>query len=121
MVTEEAFLALAEKMMKVNREGYAGILNTGQLVDRRDFPLAIPVQENQMLGIAKPKKINWEQGIMVDRVDNYDKGYVMAIEDEDGYEYEGIGYYSSGELVSIEVHEKMPNKLPVDLRTIKAK
>lgn len=115
---ESEKLAFFEKIQKANKEGYAGILPNGNLVDRRENPLAYPVAENSLFGVAKPKQITWEKGIEVDKVDNYDKGYVMSIEDEDGYEYEGIGWYSCGELVNIEVHDKSEEPLPVELRTI---
>ena len=40
--------------------GYAGMLPEGMIVDRREHPEAIPVQENSMLGFAKPKKLDNE-------------------------------------------------------------
>ena len=36
--------------------GYAGIDKQGQIVDRRKFPEATPIQENQMFNTPKPKK-----------------------------------------------------------------
>lgn len=44
-------------ILKANREGYAGILPGGMLVDRRKHPEAIPVPENRMMGIAAPKPL----------------------------------------------------------------
>lgn len=107
-----------EKILKANAEGYAGIMPNGNLVDRREKPLAQPVSENSILGVTKPKQIIWQQGVQVDEVSIHDKGYVMNLEDEDGYEYEGIGYYSCGELVDIEIHEKSKEPLPIELRNI---
>lgn len=44
-------------VMYINESGYAGCMPSGEIVDRRFFPEAIPVQENSMLGIPKPKDI----------------------------------------------------------------
>ncbi len=46
------------KVFDINSSGYAGILPSGMIVDRREYPNAIPVQENELLGIPKPKKID---------------------------------------------------------------
>lgn len=43
--------------IELSKSGYAGILSTGQIVDRREHPEAIAMQENSMLGIPKPKDI----------------------------------------------------------------
>lgn len=40
---------------KFTQEGYAGILPNGNIVDTREFPNAIPIQENGLLGVPKPK------------------------------------------------------------------
>jgi sulfur carrier protein ThiS len=45
------------KIIELNRSGYAGILSNGNIVDRREHPTAIPVQENEMLGTVKPKEL----------------------------------------------------------------
>lgn len=42
---------------EINQAGYAGVLPNGRLVDRRKHPEAIPVQENKLLGIPKPKDL----------------------------------------------------------------
>ena len=44
-------------IMKANCEGYAGILQNGQLVDRRKYPDAMPVPENKMMNIPAPKDL----------------------------------------------------------------
>lgn len=44
------------KIHEINQSGYAGILPNGNIVDRREHPEAIPVQENKMLGIPKAKQ-----------------------------------------------------------------
>jgi hypothetical protein len=43
---------------EINQSGYAGILSNGNIVDRRKFPDAIPVQENKLLGIPKSKPLS---------------------------------------------------------------
>lgn len=48
-----------EELMRVHKftqEGYAGILPNGNIVDIREFPNAIPILENGLLGVPKPKK-----------------------------------------------------------------
>jgi hypothetical protein len=45
------------KVHEINQSGYAGINPNGNIVDRREFPNAAPVQENRMLNIPKPKKL----------------------------------------------------------------
>lgn len=37
--------------------GYAGVLKSGEIVDRRNFPKAHKLQQNDLFGIAKPKKL----------------------------------------------------------------
>lgn len=37
--------------------GYAGILPSGQIVDRREHPTAVPCQENPMFNTPKPKEL----------------------------------------------------------------
>jgi len=41
----------------INDSGYAGMLPTGEIVDRRFFPEAFPIDENKMMGIPKPKEV----------------------------------------------------------------
>lgn len=43
--------------MEINKSGYAGILSTGEIVDRREHPEATPVQENPLFGVPAPKKV----------------------------------------------------------------
>lgn len=45
------------KVMEINKSGYAGVLPTGEIVDRRKHPEAIPVQENPLFGVPAPKKL----------------------------------------------------------------
>lgn len=44
-------------MELLNASGWAGCLPNGNIVDRRYFPEALPIQENSMFGIAKPKDL----------------------------------------------------------------
>lgn len=45
---------------EINQSGYAGCDRNGNIVDRRKFPNAVPIQENRLLGIPKPKKLSTE-------------------------------------------------------------
>lgn len=42
----------------LNASGYAGVLPSGGLVDRRYYPDAIPVQKNSMFGVLGPREVN---------------------------------------------------------------
>jgi hypothetical protein len=53
----KARVELLMKGIEVIKSGYGGILRNGNIVDRRDHPEAIPLQENKMLGTPKPKKL----------------------------------------------------------------
>lgn len=42
----------------LNKSGYAGMARkTGMIVDRREFPDAVPVEENRIFGVIKPKEL----------------------------------------------------------------
>lgn len=41
----------------LNASGYAGCMRNGNIVDRREFPNAIAIRENSLLGVAKPKEL----------------------------------------------------------------
>lgn len=43
--------------VNLTKSGYAGILPSGTIVDRREHPDAIPIQKNSMFGNPVPKKI----------------------------------------------------------------
>lgn len=45
------------EIYEINQSGYAGILSNGNIVDRRKYPTAIPVQKNSLLGIPEPKEL----------------------------------------------------------------
>lgn len=49
------------KIMEINDSGYAGVLPNGNIVDRREHPKAMPVQENKMMGIPKPLPVTREE------------------------------------------------------------
>jgi hypothetical protein len=44
------------EIYELNKAGYAGILPSGNIVDRRRFPKAHPIAANPMFDIAEPKK-----------------------------------------------------------------
>lgn len=45
------------KLIEITRLGYGGMLPDGRIVDRREHPDALPLPENAMLGIPKPKPV----------------------------------------------------------------
>ena len=45
------------KIHEINQSGYAGCDRNGNIVDRREHPEAVPIQENRMMGIPKPKHL----------------------------------------------------------------
>jgi sulfur carrier protein ThiS len=55
--TEDKRLEELLKIVELNKTGYAGILSNGNIVDRREHPEAIPIQENKMFGVIKPKDL----------------------------------------------------------------
>lgn len=46
-----------EKIQQIKKEGYAGVDYCGSIVDRREFPNAVPMQKNSLLGIPEPKDV----------------------------------------------------------------
>ncbi len=45
------------KIHDINQSGYAGVNRDGQIVDRREFPDAVPVMKNSLLNIPAAKKL----------------------------------------------------------------
>lgn len=45
---------------EINQSGYAGCDRNGNIVDRRKYPNAVPIQKNSLLGIPEPKKLDNE-------------------------------------------------------------
>ncbi len=43
------------EIYEINQSGYAGVLPTGEIVDRRKKANAIPIPKNELLGIPSPK------------------------------------------------------------------
>lgn len=41
----------------LNKSGYAGCNKQGTIVDRREFPKALPVQANSLFSVVKPKEL----------------------------------------------------------------
>jgi len=46
------------EIWEFQKEGYAGILSNGTIVDRRKFPDAIPMQCNALFSIPDPKPVD---------------------------------------------------------------
>ena len=44
-------------ILEINKSGYAGMMPNGNIVDRRKFPEAIPIPENPLFNVPKPKKL----------------------------------------------------------------
>ena len=53
----EKLMEFFEKHKKVKAEGFAGVLSNGRIVDRREYPEAIPMQKNSLLNIPEPKEL----------------------------------------------------------------
>jgi len=45
------------KIREVVKAGFGGCLSNGNIVDRREHPEAIPIQQNSLLGVPKPKSV----------------------------------------------------------------
>jgi hypothetical protein len=45
------------EILEINESGYAGILSNGNIVSRLQYPDAIPVPQNSLMGIPKPKRL----------------------------------------------------------------
>lgn len=43
------------KCLEMSRSGYGGIDKRGRIVDRREVPTAVPIAENPMFSVPKPK------------------------------------------------------------------
>lgn len=56
-MTEQARLKELLKTVELMKSGYAGILPNGNIVDRREHPEAIEIQENKMFNTPKPKRV----------------------------------------------------------------
>lgn len=46
-----------DKILDIIKSGYAGVLQNGNIVDRREHPEATPVQANTLLGVPGPKEV----------------------------------------------------------------
>lgn len=51
--TEERKARL-EAALEITRAGFAGVMPNGNIVDRREYPHAIPIQANPLLGCPEP-------------------------------------------------------------------
>ncbi len=59
-MTKEQAQEMAKWLKELNASGYAGCNRKGSIVDRREEPDAIPVMENSMFGVVKPKMLENE-------------------------------------------------------------
>lgn len=57
-MTDEQRLKAIRASLELTASGYAGVDRMGNKVDRREFPDAVPMQENSLLNIPKPKPVN---------------------------------------------------------------
>lgn len=57
-ITDKERLIEFERIIELSKSGYGGTLRNGNIVDRRQFPEAYPIQENSMFGVPKPKDIS---------------------------------------------------------------
>lgn len=68
-LTREGIIKLQEKgrydlilIAYINLSGFAGLLSTGEIVDRRFFPEAHPISENALFKLPQPKIVVDERG-----------------------------------------------------------
>ncbi|MDQ0965170.1 hypothetical protein QFZ20_000573 [Flavobacterium sp. W4I14] len=57
MVDKREKLAVLLKIRSIYLSGFGGLLKNGRIVDRREFPQAMPIGEYARFGIPKSKKI----------------------------------------------------------------
>jgi hypothetical protein len=43
------------KAYEITASGWAGVDRNGTIVDRREYPKAVPIPENKMLGVPPPR------------------------------------------------------------------
>ena len=55
--SDRARIALLNKTMEVIKSGFAGVLSNGNIVDRREYPDAMPIPANPMFNTPEPKQI----------------------------------------------------------------
>ena len=56
-LTEQDRIKVLRKTMDVIKSGYAGVMSNGNIVDRREHPEAIPIQENPLFNTPAPKHV----------------------------------------------------------------
>lgn len=93
----------------INQSGYAGILGgSGRIVDRRQFPNAIPVPENSIFGIPAPKSLDMTTTINYkDRKHHLLKVYPYIV--AWGQSLGSFGYY-----IEMQVSKAIEDKAPED-------
>lgn len=74
---------------EINASGYAGVNQLGHIVDRRVYPDAVPVQENELFGVPVAKELPelalfdiWSEGFSItgnsSGAQKLNKGSIMA-------------------------------------------
>ena len=56
-MTEQARLKELLKTVDIMKSGYAGVMSNGNIVDRREHPEAVAIQENPLFNTPKPKRL----------------------------------------------------------------
>ena len=56
----------------------------------------------ELLATTFQNSIDWEQGLLMEKICYHDKTYVVSGESELGNKYEAIGFYSDGTLLFID-------------------
>lgn len=56
-LTERARLAELNKTLDVIKNGYAGVMPNGNIVDRREHPEAMPIPANPLFNTPEPKQV----------------------------------------------------------------
>jgi hypothetical protein len=57
MVDKSEKLAVLLKIRSIYLSGFGGLLKDGRIVDRREFPQAMPIGEYAKLGVPKARKL----------------------------------------------------------------
>lgn len=83
----------------LNASGFAGCLPNGNIVDRRYFPEAIPVQKNSMFGVSEPKEIEENKSKtlvcdpeILDVIINLVSDFNNLLGENPDFEYQQAGY-----------------------------
>ena len=56
----------SDKTKAIIESGYAGVDKTGKIVDRREYPDAVPIQRNTLLDVPEPKEGDYQTSVAND-------------------------------------------------------